>query len=69
MRENEAIARDGELELAPLTTGHTREAGLLALHQPAQPPSSALMPFLKVVLSGVFWGSCESGKKLVKNRL
>lgn len=43
--------------------------GLLALHQPAQPSSSALMPFLKVVLSGIFWGSCESGKKLVKNRL
>lgn len=65
------IARDGELDLAPLATGHSHEAWAVS----ASPASPALLFCPHAVSQGSsFWyllgvKSCESGKKLVKNRL
>lgn len=65
------IARDGELDLAPLATGHVHEAWAVS----ASPASPALLFCPHAVSQGSsFWyllgvKSCESGKKVVKNRL
>ena len=60
--------RDGELELGPLPAGHACEAWAVSA-LPASPPLLAPCDFSRQFLYLLGVKSCESAKKLVKNRL